>query len=113
MDNPPEVQTRDLAEPSLGRAGDRVHETKTHIRESREKKDSFKKRESAVNKKGSTANVNMKDARSSAPLPIRYNLPQPRLLDFEGPRDPVFTSHEPMPFLTPDRKIELKKPTDQ
>ena len=111
--NPPDEQMKNLDQSTLSHADDQLNQTKLHIRDSREKRESFKKRESAVNKKGSFSSTKMKESASSVPLPMRYNLPHPRLVDFEGPRDSVFTSHEPVPFLTPDGKTELKKPTDQ
>ena len=113
LEKSPEGQMTNLNEASLGQLYEQSHQTNVHLRESREKKDSFKKRQSVVSKKGNPSSAKMKELASSVPLPMRYNLPQPRMADFEGPRDPVFTSHEPVPFLTPDGQTELKKPTDQ
>ena len=87
--------------------------TKSSARESREKKDSLKKRESGMGKKVNGYNIKRKQPMLSTQSPMRYSVPQPKAVDFEPPKDPVFTSHEPYPFLAPDGKTELKKPTDQ
>ncbi len=76
----------------------------------REKKETLKKRELAGNHGGSAQN---KSKAVPNPSPMRYNVPCPKPTDFEGPRDPVFLSHEPEPFFTPDGTTELKKPIDQ
>ena len=113
LERSPKEQNISLNEASLSHLNEQPHQTNVHVRESREKKDSFKKRQSVASKKGSLPITKMKELASSTPLPMRYNLPQPRTADFEGPRHPVFISHEPVPFLTPDGETELKKPTDQ
>ncbi|KAF2103475.1 hypothetical protein NA57DRAFT_32125 [Rhizodiscina lignyota] len=78
------------------------------VREQREKKESLKKREAAghVGRTPDTAKV------PAAPSPMRYNIGPPKHSDFEPPRDPLFVSHEPIPFLTPDGQTELKRPID-
>ncbi|KAF2156567.1 hypothetical protein K461DRAFT_219279 [Myriangium duriaei CBS 260.36] len=87
-------------------------------REQREKKDSLKKRESALNAKdGISSTVPSKRKASSAasptaPSPMRYSIPPPRISDYDPPRHTQFASHEPFPFVTPDGEIELKKPLD-
>ena len=113
MDNLPDEHVINSNEPLQSHGDDQLSQGKLHVRESREKKDSFKKRESTSNKKGNASSTKMEESTSFVSLPMRYNLPPPKLVDFEGPRDPLFTSHEPVPFLTPDGKTELKKPTDQ
>lgn len=78
-------------------------------REQREKKESLKKREAAGHARGTP------DAKSKVPAtpsPMRYNIGAPKNSDFEPPRDPLFVSHEPIPFLTPDGQTELKRPVD-
>lgn len=47
------------------------------------------------------------------PSPMRYSIPEPKTHDYDPPKDPILTSHEPLPFLTPDGRVELKKPIDQ
>jgi COMPASS component BRE2 len=44
---------------------------------------------------------------------MRFSIPEPKVQDYEPPRDYVWQSHEPMPFFTSDGAIELKKPLDQ
>ena len=86
-------------------------------REQREKRESFKKREAAGNGRGDTPTIPSKrkatSAVPSAPSPMRFSIPEPRLSDYEVPRDTVFASHEPFPLTTPDEEVELKKPLDQ
>lgn len=113
LEKSPKAQMAHLRETSLKHLDEQAHQANVNIRESREKKDSFKKRQSVTSKKGNVSSTKMKELASSVPLPMRYNLPQPRMSDFERPRDPIFMSHEPAPFLTPDGETELKKPTDQ
>lgn len=87
-------------------------------REQRERKESQKKREStAATGRGSTPTVPAKrkasHATHTAPSPMRFQILEPKLGDYDPPRPTVFLSHEPSPFITPDGKIELKKPADQ
>jgi COMPASS component BRE2 len=49
----------------------------------------------------------------TAPSPMRYQIPPPKTCDYEAPKPPVFTSHEPSALVTPDGKTELQKVTDQ
>lgn len=44
---------------------------------------------------------------------MRFSIPEPRLSDYDSPKETVFASHEPLPFVTPDGEVELKKPLDQ
>lgn len=86
-------------------------------REQREKKDSLKKRESAFSSKDAASTIPSKRKASTtfapiAPSPMRYSIPPPRSSDYEPPRATQFASHEPLPFVTPDHEIELKKPLD-
>jgi len=84
-------------------------------REQREKKDSLKKRESNLGR-GDSPTVPSKrkaaTAVSSAPSPMRYSIPEPKLSDYDSPRDTTFATHEPFPLVTPDGEVELKKPLD-
>ncbi|KAL1302369.1 hypothetical protein AAFC00_002772 [Neodothiora populina] len=87
-------------------------------REQREKRETLKKREStAAGGRGSTPTVPSKRKASemlhTAPSPMRYQIPEPRLSDYEIPKPVDLTSHEPIPFLTPDGEVELKKPSDR
>lgn len=83
-------------------------------REQREKKESLKKREASGNSRGNTPDVKGKKGKGAAvPSPMRYSIPEPKSHDYDPPKDPILTSHEPLPFLTPDGRTELKKPTDQ
>ena len=92
---------------------------KAPAREQREKKESLKKRESnASNTRSGTPDAKGKAAAAkgplpSAPAPIRFSIPEPKVQDYEPARDYVWQSHEPTPFFTPDGAIELKKPLDQ
>ncbi|KAG9543986.1 Set1C complex protein, partial [Aureobasidium melanogenum] len=90
-------------------------------RSQRERKETAKKREAT---RGTTPTVPSKRkapgpsngrhvAAQSAPSPMRYQIPPPKTSDYDPPRPPVFTSHEPLPYTTPDGKTELKKVTDQ
>ncbi|TID18201.1 Ash2-trithorax family protein [Venturia nashicola] len=82
-------------------------------REQREKKESLKKREASGNSRGTTPDVKGKKGKGPVvPLPMRYSIPEPKTQDYDPPKDPILTSHEPLPFLTPDGRIELKKPID-
>lgn len=85
----------------------------------RERKETAKKREAT---RGTTPTVPAKrkapaasasrNATQAAPSPMRYQIPPPKTADFEAPKAPVFTPHEPLPLLTP-HGTELKKVTDQ
>lgn len=79
-------------------------------REQREKKESLKKREAAGLTRGGSPDGKQKAP--ATPSPMRYNIGPPKASDFEPPKDPMFVSHEPMPFLTPDGHIELQRPVD-
>ncbi|KAF1345842.1 hypothetical protein BDV97DRAFT_401226 [Delphinella strobiligena] len=87
-------------------------------REQREKRDTLKKREStAASGRGTTPIVPNKRKASEilhdAPSPMRYQIPDPRLSDYDTPKPVELSSHEPFPFTTPDGKVELKKPADR
>ena len=43
---------------------------------------------------------------------MRYSIPEPKLSDYESPREIYFTSHELNPVFTPDGQDELKRPLD-
>lgn len=81
-------------------------------REQREKRDTLKKREASANTRGNTPNPKGKQERPSAPSPMRFSIPEPKLPDYEAPKDGIFASHEPNPIFTPDGEVELKKPVD-
>ena len=90
-------------------------------RSQRERKETAKKREAtrgttptvpAKRKMNATSN-NRLDPAHSAPSPMRFQIPQPKTSDFDPPKAPVFASHEPQPYKTPDGKTELYKVTDQ
>ncbi|KAF2462043.1 Set1C complex protein [Lineolata rhizophorae] len=129
-DHAPAVSSPLNPNPDVNNAGNtptarpRPAATKPLQREQREKRETFKKRE-AHTPRGSTPDVGggsgsgSKQLKATAaapatavPSPMRYSIPEPRLSDYEGPKDPIFTSHEPVPFMTPDGERELKKPTD-
>lgn len=90
-------------------------------REQRERKDSSKKREAdghqtrtsttstiPAKRKASEARVH-----APAPAPIRsYRPPNPKLSDYEPPKEVTFAPHEPAPFFTPDGSIEMMRPLD-
>ncbi|KAF2397913.1 hypothetical protein EJ06DRAFT_584254 [Trichodelitschia bisporula] len=120
------------APPSLRRVGDEDHApaipsplnpaprtaSKPALREPREKKDSLKKREAAAATRSSTpadtgsrGKKGAKAAAAASPSPMRYQIPEPRFADYDPPKDPVFASHEPNPFFTPNG-VELRKPID-
>ncbi|KAG9513139.1 Set1C complex protein, partial [Aureobasidium melanogenum] len=90
-------------------------------RSQRERKETAKKREAT---RGTTPTVPSKRkapgpsnsrhaVAQSAPSPMRYQIPPPKTSDYDPPRPPIFTSHEPLPYTTPNGKTELKKVTDQ
>ncbi|KAF1995564.1 hypothetical protein P154DRAFT_526258 [Amniculicola lignicola CBS 123094] len=82
-------------------------------REQREKRETLKKREATGNTRANTPNARaVKQDRASAPSPMRYSIPEPKLADYELPKDGIFASHEPNPMFAPDGKTELKKPVD-
>ncbi|KAF2425336.1 hypothetical protein EJ08DRAFT_617333 [Tothia fuscella] len=82
-------------------------------REVREKKESLKKREATGNTRGATPDVKIKKQKGpTVPSPMRYSIPEPKLSDYEPPKDPAFMSHEPAPLFSPDGRIELKRPID-
>lgn len=89
-------------------------------REQREKKDSLKKRESAV---PSATNASAPTASSSLgkrkahqvhayPSPQRFNIPPPKSQDFEAPKDDMMAEHEPNQFWVPGEERQLYKPID-
>lgn len=90
-------------------------------RSQRERKETAKKREATRGttptvpaKRKSTATSNNRSASAqSAPSPMRFQIPPPKTSDYDPPKPPVFASHEPLPFTTPDGLTELKKVTDQ
>ena len=81
-------------------------------REQREKRETLKKREASANTRASTPNPKQKKEQPSADSPMRYSIPEPRLSDYDAPKDGAFTSHEPNPLYAPDGRSELKKPQD-
>lgn len=104
-------------------------------REPREKKDSLKKRESTLGTTNSASNTKREatspsspgaissttstkrkfddiNGTCSVPSPMRYSISTPKISDYDIPRETTFASVETLPFLTPDGKIELKKPLD-
>ncbi|KAI9667242.1 MAG: hypothetical protein M1821_000055 [Bathelium mastoideum] len=89
--------------------------TRPPPREQREKRDTLKKRES-TKARGGTPDHHRGRKSSNAvpgvPSPMRYSIPEPKLSDYEVPRDVYFISHEPNTFLTPEGKHELKRPLD-
>lgn len=102
--------------PDIAPAKSKAFKPPPREREPREKKESLKKREAAGNGRGDTPTAPNKrkatGAVSSAPSPMRFSIPEPRLSDYDPPRDTLFISHEPLPFITPDGEVELKKPGD-
>ncbi|KAI4719902.1 Set1C complex protein [Aureobasidium sp. EXF-10727] len=90
-------------------------------RSQRERKETAKKREATrgttptvpAKRKATGASNGRHATTQSAPSPMRYQIPPPKTSDYEPPKPPVFTSHEPLPYMTPDGKTELKKVTDQ
>ena len=82
-------------------------------REQREKKESLKKRENALNGPMNSA-LGKRKANSSHtyPSPQRFNVPPPRAQDFEPPKEDVMISHEPFPLEMPDGQRQLYKPVD-
>jgi COMPASS component BRE2 len=82
-------------------------------REQRERRDTQKKREASANTRGSTPNPkSQKKEHVEADHPMRYAIHEPKLPDYEPPKDCIFASHEPNPIFTPDGQRELKKPVD-
>ena len=87
-------------------------------REQREKKDSLKKRESALNsdvKPSTSLGKRKANASHAYPSPQRFNVPPPRPQDFEAPKEDIMVSHEPNPFEvegTDGRIRQLYKPID-
>ena len=85
-------------------------------REQREKKESLKKREANYGRGDSPVIPSKRKVSKitgpSAPSPMRYSIAEPRLSDYEPPKESTFASHEPLPLVTPDGEIELKKPVD-
>lgn len=83
-------------------------------REQREKKESLKKRESTANGSAPASSLGKRKANdnNAYPAPQRYNIPPPRGVDFESPKEDVMVSHEPLPLLLPDGQRQLYKPVD-
>jgi COMPASS component BRE2 len=89
-------------------------------RSQRERKETAKKREATRGttptvpaKRKMNASNNRPGPAQSAPSPMRFQIPPPKTSDYDPPKPPVFTSHEPQPYTTPDGKTELQKVTDQ
>jgi COMPASS component BRE2 len=90
-------------------------------RSQRERKETAKKREATrgttptmpAKRKMAAASNNRSGPAQSAPSPMRFQIPQPKTSDYDPPKPPVFTSHEPQPYTTPDGNVELRKVTDQ
>ena len=82
-------------------------------REQREKKESLKKRESAIGGSANSALGKRKANNTHAyPAPQRFNVPPPRAQDYEPPKEDVMVSHEPLPLEMPDGERQLYKPVD-
>lgn len=81
-------------------------------REQREKKDSLKKRESALNGSPATTGKRKAPPVHTYPSPQRFNVPPPRAQDFEAPKDDSMLSHEPFPLYMPESERQLYKPVD-
>jgi COMPASS component BRE2 len=43
---------------------------------------------------------------------MRYSIPEPKVPDYDPPKDGIFASHEPNPIYAPDGQTELRKPVD-
>lgn len=85
-------------------------------REQREKRDTLKKREATGRANSPVVPTKRKNSEFThvAPSPMRYQIPEePRASDYDPPRPVELSSHEPFPLLTPDRHVELKKPSDR
>lgn len=83
-------------------------------REQREKKESLKKRENALNggPAGSALGKRKANANTAYPAPQRFNIPPPRGQDFDPPKEDVMVSHEPLPLLMPDGERQLYRPIE-
>ncbi|KAI9709482.1 MAG: hypothetical protein M1820_003242 [Bogoriella megaspora] len=83
-------------------------------REQREKRESLKKRESTKGRGGTPDGSRGKGTHAApgVPSPMRYSINEPKLSDFDTPRDVQFASHEPIPFTYPSGEEELKRPLD-
>jgi COMPASS component BRE2 len=81
-------------------------------REQREKKETLKKREATGGRSGTPDVKGKKGKGPSVPSPMRYSIPEPKLSDYDPPRDTFFVSHEPSPIYTPDGATELRKAYD-
>jgi COMPASS component BRE2 len=111
---PLEVDHAPIVPSPLNPAAAKAPKPPVREREQREKKESLKKREASGNSRGNTPDVKGKKGKGPAvPSPMRYSIPEPKTHDYDPPKDPILVSHEPLPFLTPDRQTELKKPIDQ
>jgi COMPASS component BRE2 len=90
-------------------------------RSQRERKETAKKREATrgttptvpAKRKTTSGSNNRPGHAQTAPSPMRFQIPPPKTSDYDPPKPPVFTSHEPSPYMTPDGMTELKKVTDQ
>ncbi|KAL5395710.1 hypothetical protein PMIN02_003852 [Paraphaeosphaeria minitans] len=80
-------------------------------REQREKRETIKKREASSNTRGSTPNPTSKakKERPSTDSPMRYSIPEPKLSDYQQPREGQF-SWDP-PLMAPDG-TQLLRPLD-
>ena len=83
-------------------------------REHREKKETLKKRESGAAALGGHSTLGKRKANASHahPSPQRFNVPPPRALDFEPPKEDLMVQHEPTPFMMRDGEQQLYKPID-
>ncbi|KAF2838253.1 hypothetical protein M501DRAFT_1011854 [Patellaria atrata CBS 101060] len=81
-------------------------------REQRDRRETAKKRESNANTRGNTPDAHSKTKGPTVPSPMRYQIGEPKLADYEPPKDPIFVSREPVPLMTPDGEIELRKLID-
>ncbi|KAF2752601.1 Ash2-trithorax family protein [Pseudovirgaria hyperparasitica] len=82
-------------------------------REQREKRDTLKKREATGGARGATPDTKVKEKHiPKADSPMRYNIPEPKLSDYEPHRDLPFVSREPVPLMLSDGQTELRRVAD-
>ncbi|KAK4632327.1 Set1 complex component ash2 [Fulvia fulva] len=104
--------------PSTSRAASRTPAPPIE-RERREKKESLKKRESNAHNetkdtKATSSSLGKRKASvvHTYPSPQRFNVPPPRAVDFEEPKEDVMVGHEPFPLTMPQSERQLYKPID-
>lgn len=111
-----EYHSPSISSPLNPDAAARAKALRPQARETREKKESLKKRESTIGTRGNTPDAGNKWRHSAflnIPSPLRYGILEPKASDYESPRDPIFMSHEPEPLFVPNTSVELRKPIDQ